>query len=179
MDRLPMNRPSLSFASLLMLVAAIFTLGACVPIRAPQLGPGPPPMLSPKQAKTLGPAPVKGALVRFAFAPVTGVPGEMRFQLESSLKKFAATRDLAIVPDGDPSATYHVRGYLSAVGDASGTLLVYVWDVTDLGGTPLYRVSGQEAAPGSPADPWEGMKAEQVDRAARDTIDKLADWVHG
>jgi len=174
-----MNRPSLPFASLVMLVLAVFALSACVPIRAPELGPGPPPMLSPKQSKTLGPAPVKGSAVRFAFAPVTGIPGEMRIQLEASLKKFAATRDLAIVPDGDPSATYYVKGYLSAVGDSSGTLLVYVWDVTDRNGTPLYRVSGQEAAPGSSTDPWQGMKTDQVDQAARETIDKLADWVQG
>jgi hypothetical protein len=72
-----------------------------------------------------------------------------------------------------------VRGYLSAVGDATGTLLVYVWDVTDLNGTPLYRVSGQEAASGSQTDPWEGIQIKQVDDAARETIDKLADWAHG
>ena len=174
-----MNRPSLPFASLVTLVLAVFALSACVPIRAPELGPGPPPMLSPKQAKTLGPAPVKGPAVRFAFARVTGIPGEMRIQLEASLKRFAATRDLAIVPEDDPTATYHVKGYLSAVGDATGTLLVYVWDVTDLNGTPLYRISGQESAPGSSTDPWEGMKTEEVDQAARETIDKLADWVQG
>lgn len=174
-----MNRPSLPFASLIMLMLAVVALSACVPIRAPELGPGPPPMLSPKKAKTLGAAPIKGAAVRFAFAQLTGVPGDMRLQLEGSLKKFAATRDLAIVPEGDPTATYNVRGYLSAVGDATGTLLVYVWDVTDRNGTPLYRVSGQEAAPGSSTDPWNGMTTKQVDQAARETIDKLADWVQG
>jgi hypothetical protein len=173
-----MNRPNI-LPGLAALLIATVALGACVPIRAPELGPGPPPMLSPKQAKTLGPAPVKGATVRFAFAQVTGVPGEMRLQLEADLKRFAATRDLAIVPDGDPTATYRVRGYLSAVVDATGTLLVYVWDVTDLNGTPLYRVSGQEAASGSQTDPWEGIQIKQVDDAARETIDKLADWAHG
>jgi hypothetical protein len=172
-----MNRPTLPFASLLMLVLAIFTLGACVPIRAPELGPGPPSMLSPKKAKTLGAAPVKGPAVRFAFAPVTTIPGDMRLELRDALKRFAATRDLVIVPDGDPTATYRVTGYLSAVGDATGTLLVYVWDVTDMNGTPRYRVSGQEAAAGSSNDPWEGITNDRVDQAARETIDKLADWV--
>jgi hypothetical protein len=174
-----MNRPALSLPGLFVLIAAVIALSACVPIKAPELGPGPPPMLSPKQAKTLGPAPVKGATVRFAFARVTGMPGDLRLDLEASLKKYAATRDLAIVPEDDPSATYHVRGYLSAVGDASGTLLVYVWDITDLNGTPRYRVSGQEAAGGSQTDPWGGIKTPQVDEAARETIDKLAEWVKG
>jgi hypothetical protein len=171
------NHPSGLFCGLLVLVAATLTLGACVPIRAPEFGPGPPPMLSPKSAKTLGPAPVTGATVKFAFAPLNGVPGDMRLQMERDLQRFAATRNLSIVPEGDPTATYHVTGYLSAVGDATGTLLVYVWDVTDLNGTPRYRVSGQEAGAGSQTDPWLGIKGEQVDDAARETIDKLADWV--
>jgi hypothetical protein len=159
------------------LAVAALAVAACVPISAPEFGPGPPPMLTPKKAKTLGPAPLTGPTARFAFAPVTGVPGEMRFELQADLKTLAATRNLLIVPDGDPTATYRVKGYLSAVGDATGTLLVYVWDVTDLNGTPLYRISGQQAAPGSATDPWMGIKSQQVEDAARQTIDKLADWV--
>jgi len=173
-----MNR-SADLIRTLVLALSGLALAACVPIRAPEFGPGPPPMLSPKQAKTLGPAPVRGSTARFAFAPLNGVPGDMRFQMEGDLKTFAQSRDLAIVPDGDPTATYRVVGYLSAVGDATGTLLVYVWDVTDRNGTPLYRISGQEAAGGSDTDPWAGIKTNQIDAAARATIDKLADWVQG
>ena len=174
-----MKRPFDTLVRLAVLAGSLLALAACVPIGAPEFGPGPPPMLTPKKAKTLGPAPVTGAAVRFSFAPLNGVPGDMRLQLEGDIKKFAATRSLSLVPNGDPSATYRVTGYLSAVGDATGTLLVYVWDVTDLNGTPLYRISGQEAAPGSPTDPWLGIHTKQVDDAARDTVDKLADWVKG
>jgi hypothetical protein len=141
------------------------------------MGPGPPPLVGAKKTKTLGPAPVKGETARFAFASVNGVPAEMRFRLEDSLKQFAATRNLVLVPEGDPTAVYHVKGYLSAVGDTSGTLLVYTWDVSDAFGTPLYRISGQETAAGSDADPWIGIRSDQIDAAARETIDKLADWV--
>lgn len=158
------------------LIAAAAT--ACTSVPAPKMGPGPPVLASKSKIRTLGPAPVKGQAVRFAFAEVTGVPAEMRFKLEDDLKKYAATRNLSITPAGDPSAIYNVKGYLSAVGDSTGTLLVYTWDVTDMGGTPLYRISGQETADGSNADPWVGVKEKQIDDAARETIDKLADWVN-
>ena len=169
-----------SIGGFLRLAAILFSAGsitACVAVSAPQFGPGPPPMLTPKTARTLGAAPVKGEAVRFAFATVTGVPAEMRFRLEDDLKRYATTRQLAIVPVGDPSATYQVTGYLSAVGDSTGALLVYVWDVSSLQGTPLYRISGQETAAGSGTDPWIGITGIQIDAAARETIDKLADWV--
>ena len=133
--------------------AAALAVAACVPIAAPTLGPGPPPMVTPKTIRTLGAAPVKGAAVTFAFATVTGVPAEMRFSLEDSLKRYAATRNLTILPEGDPTAVYKVKGYLSAIGDTTGTLLVYVWDVSDPAGTPLYRVSGQETAAAAAATP--------------------------
>jgi hypothetical protein len=110
---------------------------------------------------------------------VTGVPAEMRFTLEDSLKKYAATRTLTIVPPGDTTAVYQVKGYLSAIGDDTGTLLVYTWDVSDAFGTPLYRISGQETGAGSSTDPWIGISKAEIDAAARDTIDKLADWVNG
>lgn len=156
-----------------------FAVASCTSVAAPKLGPGPPPLIMPKKTRTLGPAPVTGAEVRFGFATVTGVPAAMRFALEDSLKRYAKTRNLTIVAADDPSAIYRVKGYLSAIGDTSGTLLVYTWDVSDAGGIPLYRISGQETAGGSEADPWVGVGVTQIDAAARETIDKLADWVRG
>jgi hypothetical protein len=164
-------------AAAVAMVAAIAT--GCTSVPAPKMGPGPPVLASAKKIRTLGPAPVKGQEVRFAFAAVTGVPADMRFSLEDKLKHYAATRNLTIVPEGDPSAVYQVKGYLSAVGDSTGTLLVYTWDVADAFGTRLYRISGQETASGSGADPWVGIADKQVDDAARETIDKLADWAKG
>jgi hypothetical protein len=174
----PRRRPA-RIARLTLAFAAAAMLAGCTSVALPAMGPGPPPLLTPKKIKTLGAAPVKGAAVPFAFMTVTGIPAAMRFSLEDSLKKYAATRNLAIVPEDDTTAVYHVRGYLSAVGDTTGTLLVYTWDVADALGTPLYRISGQETAAGSATDPWMGVSAAEVDAAARETIDKLADWVNG
>jgi len=173
------DRRALSWAArLAMLALAASFLAACQSMPAPKFGPGPPNMMS-KKAKTLGAAPVKGADVRFTFTALNGVPADMRYALEDDLKRYAATRQLAIVPSGDPTAVYNVSGYLSAVGGDTGTLLVYVWDVSDASGTPLYRISGQESGQASTGDPWQGINTDLIDGAARDTIDKLADWVRG
>jgi len=156
---------------------AALLLTACQSMPAPKFGPGPPPLMGAKKTRTLGPAPIKGADVRFSFATLNGVPADMRFALQDDLKKYAASRQLVLVDAGDPTAVYDVSGYLSAVGGDAGTLLVYVWDVTDPRGTPLYRISGQETGAGVSGDPWQGIQEDAIDAAARDTIDKLADWV--
>ena len=44
----------------------------------------------------------------------------------------------------------------SALAEADGTTVIYVWDVFDMGGTRLHRIQGQERQPGTsnPSAPW-------------------------
>ncbi len=149
-------------------------LAACTSALVPS-GPGP-PMIPLKQARGLGAAPVQGANVKFALTTVTGLPGRFQIGLEESLKKFAVTRNLALVPYGDNTATYRVEGYISAVGDTNRVQLVYVWDIYDASGRRIHRLSGQEPAGGGGADPWTAVDDKVIDDAARQTIDALADW---
>ena len=160
---------------LAIILAAGAALAACNSIPVPRMGAGPPPML--RDARSLGPAPVKGEQVRISFADVTGIPGQMRFEMADALKQYAKDRNLVVVPVGDPTVTYALKGYLSAVGDATGGLLIFIWDVYDPTGQPLRRFSGQEAIGGSEADPWAAVSGGHIDAAARETIDNLADWL--
>lgn len=172
-----MLEPARRHWGLALLALALSALAACNQAARPELGP---PAMRLSEVRTLGAAPVKGAEnVRFAFITVTGIPAEMRFSLEAALKKYAATRSLNIAVADDPTATYRVKGYLSAIGDQNGTLLVYTWDVFDSAGTPLHRIAGQQTARGMATDPWAGVEQTQIEDAARETIDKLADWVRG
>lgn len=149
------------------------TAAACVP--SAELGP---PAMRVSEARGLSAAPVRGAEnVRFAFITLTGIPGQSRFDLEKALVKYAATRNLTITVTDDASATYRVKGYMSAVGDQNGTLLVYTWDVYDAAGRPLHRIAGQQTGTAASADPWAGVRPADIDAAARETIDKLADWI--
>ncbi len=171
-DRRPVTLLSrLLAASLAALMAAL--LAACVPMERPKLGPGP-PALRVSQIRELGPAPVRGDDVRFAFITVTGIPAEMRFTLEKSLKAYAATRGLNISIADDPTATYRVKGYLSAVGDRNSALLVYVWDVYDANGTappPRLRPGSGGGQRGRPV----GGRQRQEHRRFRPRDDRQAD----
>lgn len=154
-------------------LTAILGTSACVP--APLLTEGP-PRVGPLTAMRLGPAPIKGPDAKFAFVKIAGAPVNHAIEFDRALDSEAAARNLKIVPVGDPSATYLVKGYLSAVGDRGGTWLVYVWDVSDMTGRRLHRVTGEESSSGSAADPWSGISSETVRIVARRTIDDLISW---
>jgi hypothetical protein len=114
---------------------------------------------------------------RFAFAPITGAPAELLMELSDELSQDAATRSLVLVPYGDAAADYSIKGYLSAVGGSSGTVLVYVWDIVDRDGNRLHRLSGQESSNQSAPDPWLGVTSNTLELVAQRTIDGLAAWV--
>lgn len=173
-----MRDSGISRRRFLTLVATATTLAACSPVRVPmpKMGEGP-PNVGVKQAFRMGPAPIKGSEAKFAFVQITGAPAEHRMAFEKAIAKEATVRKLNLVQPNDPAATYAVKGYLSAIGDNSGTLLVYVWDVSDPSGKRLHRVSGQEPASGSSSDPWSGITDDAVNTAASRTIDDLVAWI--
>ncbi|SHF14731.1 hypothetical protein SAMN02745157_1756 [Kaistia soli DSM 19436] len=113
---------------------------------------------------------------KIAFAPVTGAPATILTNISAQLGKEAFTQQVNLVPSNDPEATYIIKGYLSAVGDASGTILVFVWDVFDRSGRRVHRISGQSMAPGATRDPWSGVDAATTADVARQTINALVDW---
>jgi hypothetical protein len=159
----------------LAVLGTAFGASACTSISMPKMDDGPPhvPMMSVLE---LGPAPITGADAKFAIVQITGAPTTHEIAFSTALNREAAARNLSIVPEGAPSATYLIRGYLSAVSDGTGSLLIFVWDVTDLNGKRLHRVSGQENYRGSRADPWSGIGEGNIDSAARRTIDDLVAW---
>ncbi len=162
----------------LTLLAVTTALAGCSPVSVPmpKMGKGP-PNVGVKQAIRMGPAPIKGNDARFAFVQINGAPATQKMAFEKAIDREALARKLNVVEANDPTATYVVKGYLSAIGDSGGTLLVYVWDVTDLTGKRLHRVSGQEPASGSSSDPWSGINEDAVTTAASRTIDDLIAWI--
>lgn len=119
------------------------------------------------------------ATAKFSFAPVTGAPGNVLSNLSAQLGQEAVAQNVALVPSGDPQANYVIKGYLSAVGDPSGTILVYVWDVFDASGRRVHRISGQETSSNGSQDPWLGVDGETVSNVARRTVASLVAWGSG
>lgn len=162
-------------AALCILAAVV---AACSPVERPRLGSGP-PMLSPKTLRTLSTPTPTSEVVTFALGPITNAPGEMIYAFEDALKQKAPTRQLKIVAADDPTANYEIKAYLSAVGDSSGGLVIYVLDIFDRSGARVHRISGQLPAGGSTADPWATVHGtDVVVNAAQDAIDSLGNWAH-
>lgn len=165
----------LRLAALCVMAAVI---AGCAPVEAPRLGSGP-PVLSPKTLKTLTKPATNTAEVSFALDPITNAPGQMIYGYEDKLKQIAPTRQLKILGPNDPAADYRLKAYLSAVGDYSGTQMLYVLDIFDRTNARVHRISGQIETSGSLSDPWANIKnTGVVDQAAQESVDALGNWAH-
>jgi len=160
---------------IILVFASALLLAACTSLPGPGAGA---PTLGPIAAANMKAAPVKGDGARFAFAKITGGPGDLLTTLNESIKSDAKGRKLTVVAEDDPNLTYKVKGYVSAVGGPTGTLLVYVLDVLDSRGVRIHRISGQVLGGGTQSDPWAVIKDGTVKAAAQHAIDDLAAWVN-
>ena len=159
-----MTAPSGKRLPIVLVVAGALALAGCASATLPKPGTGA-PSLGPIAAVEMKAAPIKGAAARFAFGRITGAPGDVLTGLTAALNKEAKARNITLVPEEDATATYKVKGYVSAVGGPSGTLLVYVFDVLDSHGVRIHRVSGQERGGSATSDPWGGIL--RADRRVR------------
>ena len=159
------------------LLGTALSAGACSSIRVPRFDDGA-PRLPVKTIFKMIPAPIKGDAAKFAIAEINGAPTVKRIEMARALKREAAERKLNLVPDGDPSATYLIKGYLSAITDSTRGSLVFVWDVTDTSGKRLHRITGREPTGGGSFDPWSKISTSELNGAAQRTIDDLADWIN-
>ena len=71
---------------------------------------------------------------------------------------------------------YRMQGHLSAEKSPRGTIVVFVWDVTDSIGSGQHRIAGQEIIPASAEgeDPWELVDDTAMSRIAARTAESLA-----
>mgnify|MGYP001038011305 CR=1 FL=1 len=119
------------------------------------------------------------ATAKFSFAPITGAPAHILSRMSTQIAQEALAQNVALVPSGDAQANYVIKGYLSAVGDSSGTILVYVWDVFDASGRRVHRISGQETTTNGSQDPWLGIDTATIANVARRTVSALVAWGTG
>jgi hypothetical protein len=132
-------------------------------------------LLSRRDAKP--PVTVPASQARFAIDPISAVPAEQVHKLTDAIAGEAKARGITIATDADASAPYRLKGYLSAVGGPSGSIMVYVWDILDANGTRLQRISGQEPSNGGAPDPWSGVTDATIRLVAQRTADAVAAWV--
>ncbi len=117
-----------------------------------------------------------GRIPPVSFLPVSGAPQSAVASLAGALRSAAESNAIPVVVSVQQGATYQLKGYFSAVNDASGTLVVYVWDVLDASGRRVHRISGQERGAAAKGDPWGGVTPEVLTRIANATMASLRDW---
>jgi len=119
-----------------------------------------------------------------AFESIDGPPPEVFNKLVASLNDEAGERKIAVV-SRSASASYRIRGYVSATVEGSKTTFAWVWDVYDADKRRALRLSGEElAGPGrrrdakSAAGAWAAADAEVLRRMARNGMAQMASFLN-
>ena len=94
-----------------------------------------------------------GSGATVAFESIDGPPPPVFDRMVSVLDSESKLRSLSIV-SREGTASYRVRGYLSAQVNRGRTVIAWVWDVYDRDQQRALRLSGQEPAGKAGRDPW-------------------------
>lgn len=158
-------------------LAVVLALGlvACQATPEPPTGIGQSPTTSQYQTASL---PASTSDTTFAFEPFTGAPGNISDDLSRYIGEEAQKQGLTLVRRVGATATYRVKGYLSATGEPSSATVFYVFDVVDPRGTRLTRISGTETVSGTKGDPWEAIDSSSLQRIANRSVVEIAAWLN-
>jgi hypothetical protein len=125
-----------------------------------------------------------------AFESIDGPPPEVFEKLVASLNDEAGTRQIAVV-SRTGSASYRVRGYVSALVERDKTTFAWVWDVYDADKRRAVRISGEEPAAAvkrrgtrsaagahSAAGAWASADDALLRRMARNGMEQMASFLN-
>lgn len=113
-----------------------------------------------------------------AFESIDGPPPHVFARMVSLLDAESKTGNLAIV-SREGSASYRVRGYLSAQVHRGRTVIAWVWDVYDRDGQRALRLAGEESAGKSAREAWAAADDAVLRRIAQAGLAGLGGIVHG
>ena len=174
-------------------IAAALALGACTtsdvlepqamvgqsaPAPAPLSAPAPiaPPVAEPPPADPSAVAAIPGD-ARLQFAPIIGATVGAVTPLTERLVARARERGITLAGSGDPATTHLLKGYFSAISEADGTTVIYVWDVVDRSGNRLHRIQGQQKVAGAVGESWDAVPPDTMRAIGDLTIDQFAVWL--
>ncbi|WP_026380960.1 hypothetical protein [Afifella pfennigii] len=123
------------------------------------------------------PASVVPGDTRIAFAPLSGPPQKVADELALVVASDATSRNIRLTPFKEGGASYTLKGYLSAVEDGDGTLLVYVWDVLSPDLQRVHRISGKVEIDRRAEDSWQVVDRAALAGLSAHTLDKLTAWL--
>ncbi|MEM0907917.1 MAG: hypothetical protein AAGJ94_11170 [Pseudomonadota bacterium] len=124
------------------------------------------------------PAPVDPSVATFAFLPIPGIPGDAADEMLRRLWTRAEREGLNVVKRPGGRALFTVEGTLTAVADDTNALVFFVFDVKDVEGKRLHRISGQQTSEESENDPWASVEERDIDLIARRVTALLRAWLY-
>lgn len=113
----------------------------------------------------------------FAFEPFAGVPGNVGDDLLRRIWRRAEREGLAVVKRPGGAAMFTVEGTLTAVSDDTSATVFYVFDVKDVTGRRLHRISGRQRSEDTEGDPWAAVQGDDLDLIARRLAALLDAWL--
>lgn len=113
----------------------------------------------------------------FAFEPFEGVPGNVGDDLLRRLWERAEREGLTVVKRPGGPARFTVEGTLTAVSDDANATVFYVFEVRDVTGRRLHRISGRQRSDASSGDPWSSIEPRDLDRIAVRVAALIEAWL--
>lgn len=120
---------------------------------------------------------IPASQVTLAIEPFKSIPGNLADELTEGIAGGAKAADITVIRRIGAQTTHKLQGQLTAVGGDAGTVVVYIFEVYDAGGTRVYRFNGQEVAGGTSGDPWVGAGGGTMDKIADKVILELKAWL--
>lgn len=114
----------------------------------------------------------------FAFQPLPGIPGNLADDMLRRLWDRAEQEGLIVVKRPGGASRFEVDGTLQAVSNDSNALIFYVFDVRDVSGRRLHRISGRQPSNASLGDPWAAVDDRALDAIAVRVAALLKAWLH-
>src|SRR3982751_4001784 len=122
--------------------------------------------------------PSAGSGATVAFESIDGPPPQVFDRMVGVLDSESKLRNLAIV-SREGSASYRVRGYLSAQVARGRTVIAWVWDVYDANQQRALRLSGEEPAGKPGRDPWAAADDLVLRKIAQAGLSGLSGMING
>jgi hypothetical protein len=131
------------------------------------------------QEPTLAPKAVAEApAARVVLSTIVGPPDPLGKQLHQEFSSALEKQQISVVAGNDQGADFHLRPYILAAKEKSGTKINYVLDVSDSAGKRVNRFTGEEVVPGNAArDSWSAITPAVAQSVATRASGAFAAWV--
>ncbi|MBX9589603.1 MAG: hypothetical protein K2X43_09875 [Hyphomonadaceae bacterium] len=134
---------------------------------------------SPAQEPVAAPkAAVEPPLAKVALNSIVGPPDALGKQLHQEFTAALDKQRVTVTSGKEDGADFHLRPYILAAKEKSGTKVSYVLDVSDGTGKRVNRFTGEEMVPGNPSrDPWAAISPQVAQSITAKATGSLVAWL--